>query len=136
MDVIKFPQNSEKPVENSNGYWITKWDGVVNTSREGSENSPASKKILNYVTDLLENIVPALNKNFSRLYAKTESSEAKLKSLSLKIEDTHKILDKEDGEKQEELHSEIEDMGSKIDSMEATLKQLNSWFSFAIKNRG
>nr|ABK23764.1 unknown [Picea sitchensis] len=134
MEAIQIPQTSENPIKKSSGYWITRWSNSEYASREESKNSPASVKILNYVSELLTNIVNGLKKNFSKLYSKTEGLEAKIDDLGSKIQDAHSKIsdnDEEHEKRQEELLSEIEDLHRKVDSLQATFNQFVGWIDYA-----
>jgi len=103
METIELPGGSDRPQQQNNGYWITKWNQSFRTSCEESKKSSASEKMLNYVCEVLKKIVHGLNTNFSKL--------------SNMIIENHR----EDRERQRNLRSQIEATDRKVTHLQETL---------------
>jgi chaperonin cofactor prefoldin len=117
MQNIKLPQTSDHPIQ-SNGWWLTTWYRCQYTDRETSKNSPASEKMLNYVCELLRNIVGGLNNNFSKLSDGLKEIRSEIQGAHSKIADDRK----KDEERHDQLLSRIEATNGKVDCLQDTLK--------------
>lgn len=102
MASISLPRHGIQPIQ-KDGYWIARWRQSHYSTVKGSDESPTSVKLLNYVCLVLENIVDGLNKNFQ------------------KIRDYHNT----NNESQRSLHSKVDALKVRVDQNGDDLREIN-----------